>query len=127
MDEPPATCSETVSPDGYPFRPNVTPAVPHPRWSQRTEKVILSGDERRTLLDNGYASVPDLYKGEGDVMGSTAERLVALHTSATKSPTTTPPSDSAAAELGPICSTPAAIRRHDHPRALISAGRKGLR
>ena len=58
----PATLWETLAPDEYPFESNVNPAVPHPRWSQATERVIDTGDRIRTQPYNGYASfVAKLY------------------------------------------------------------------
>jgi methionine sulfoxide reductase catalytic subunit len=50
----PATLWETLSPKEYPFESNVNPAVPHPRWSQATERMIDSGDRVRTQPYNGY-------------------------------------------------------------------------
>jgi sulfoxide reductase catalytic subunit YedY len=41
----------------------VNPAIPHPRWSQATEKMIGTGEKRPTLLYNGYGEfVAGLYK-----------------------------------------------------------------
>jgi sulfoxide reductase catalytic subunit YedY len=41
---------------------NVDPAVPHPRWSQATEKLIDTGARRPTLPYNGYGEwVAKLY------------------------------------------------------------------
>jgi sulfoxide reductase catalytic subunit YedY len=58
----PKTFWETLASDEYPFESNVNPAVPHPRWSQATEKVIDTGDRVRTQLYNGYGShVAKLY------------------------------------------------------------------
>jgi len=48
----------------YGFWANVNPAVPHPRWSQATERVLGTGQRVPTQLFNGYgAYVADLYKG----------------------------------------------------------------
>jgi len=50
----------------YGFYANVNPNVPHPRWSQATERVIGSGffEQRKpTLMFNGYAEVASLYQG----------------------------------------------------------------
>jgi sulfoxide reductase catalytic subunit YedY len=59
----PATLWESLAPDEYPFESNVNPAVPHPRWSQATERLIDSGDRVRTQVYNGYAKqVASLYK-----------------------------------------------------------------
>ncbi|OGO04643.1 MAG: mononuclear molybdenum enzyme YedY [Chloroflexi bacterium RBG_13_56_8] len=38
----------------YGFYANVNPKVPHPRWSQTTERRIDDGGRRETLLFNGY-------------------------------------------------------------------------
>lgn len=51
----PATFWNTVAGHEYDFWANVNPKVPHPRWSQATERVIGSGERRPTLLYNGYA------------------------------------------------------------------------
>lgn len=41
---------------------NVDPKVPHPRWSQATEKMIDTGERRPTLPYNGYGEwVAGLY------------------------------------------------------------------
>lgn len=53
-----------ASPDEYGFYANVNPDVPHPRWSQATERRIGEYQRRRTLLFNGYGEeVAPLYKG----------------------------------------------------------------
>jgi sulfoxide reductase catalytic subunit YedY len=58
-----------AAPSEYGFYANVNPEVPHPRWSQATERRI--GQTRRidTLLFNGYTDevahlYPDLSKRE---------------------------------------------------------------
>jgi methionine sulfoxide reductase catalytic subunit len=62
-DRQPKTLWETLSPEEYPFESNVNPAVPHPRWSQATERQVDTGDRIRTLPLNGYAAqVAGLYK-----------------------------------------------------------------
>jgi len=63
-DEPPATWN-IQAPYEYGFYSNVNPNVPHPRWSQATERRIGEGLVRRkTLLFNGYADqVAHLYQG----------------------------------------------------------------
>lgn len=59
----PATFWNTVAPHEYDFQANVDPAVPHPRWSQATERLLGTGERRPTLLYNGYAAqVAHLYK-----------------------------------------------------------------
>ncbi len=61
-DEQPATFWNTISPHEYDFAANVNPAVPHPRWSQRTERMLGSGEVRPTQLYNGYGEwVAKLY------------------------------------------------------------------
>jgi methionine sulfoxide reductase catalytic subunit len=51
----PATLWETLNPTEYPFEANVNPQVPHPRWSQATERDLATGDRIPTLPYNGYA------------------------------------------------------------------------
>lgn len=65
-DKQPKTLWETLSPEEYPFESNVDPGVPHPRWSQATERQVDTGDRIRTLPLNGYAAqVGELYKKKG--------------------------------------------------------------
>jgi len=62
-DEPPTTWN-IQAPDEYGFYSNVNPNVPHPRWSQATERRIGEYARRDTLLFNGYAEqVAHLYQG----------------------------------------------------------------
>ena len=59
----PATFWNTMMPHEYDFWANVDPAVPHPRWSQESERDIETWDWHRTLPFNGYAPwVARLYK-----------------------------------------------------------------
>lgn len=51
----PKTFWETLIPREYPFESNVDPEVPHPRWSQATERMIDTGDRVKTKKYNGYA------------------------------------------------------------------------
>lgn len=44
----------TLAPDEYDFLANVNPEVPHPRWSQATEKMIGTDEIRPTMKYNGY-------------------------------------------------------------------------
>jgi sulfoxide reductase catalytic subunit YedY len=62
-DKQPVNFWQTIQASEYGFWANVNPEVPHPRWSQATERV-LGGDERvPTLLFNGYGEyVAGLYK-----------------------------------------------------------------
>lgn len=58
----PKTFWETLAADEYPFESNVNPKVPHPRWSQATERMIDTGERVRTQMFNGYADqVASLY------------------------------------------------------------------
>ena len=72
LEQPPLTSWARAAPQEYGFYANVNPDVPHPRWSQATERRI--GDEgalggllarrRPTLPFNGYAEqVASLYAG----------------------------------------------------------------
>ncbi|MFN2531610.1 MAG: protein-methionine-sulfoxide reductase catalytic subunit MsrP [Pyrinomonadaceae bacterium] len=61
--EPPTTWN-IQSPNEYGFYSNVNPNVPHPRWSQASERRIGEFSKRSTLLFNGYAEqVAHLYDG----------------------------------------------------------------
>ncbi|HEX5708344.1 MAG TPA: protein-methionine-sulfoxide reductase catalytic subunit MsrP, partial [Pyrinomonadaceae bacterium] len=61
--QPPATWNLAAS-DEYGFYSNVNPEVPHPRWSQATERRIGEWGRRPTLLFNGYAEeVAHMYAG----------------------------------------------------------------
>jgi len=64
----PETFWETVNPGEYGFWANVNPEVPHPRWSQATEKPLDGSERVPTLLYNGYGEqVAGLYTGmEGE-------------------------------------------------------------
>lgn len=61
---PPRTTWNVAAPSEYGFYANVNPAVPHPRWSQATERRIGELKRRPTLPFNGYADeVASLYRG----------------------------------------------------------------
>ena len=63
-DKRPKTFWETMSPDEYGFWANVNPDVPHPRWSQATERVLGTSQRVPTKIFNGYAEyVAGIYKG----------------------------------------------------------------
>jgi methionine sulfoxide reductase catalytic subunit len=68
-DKQPRTAWNEAAPEEYGFFSNVNPDVPHPRWSQATERRIgeeggLLAKRRKTLLFNGYeAQVGQLYTG----------------------------------------------------------------
>lgn len=65
--EQPATFWNELVPNEYGFEANVNPDVPHPRWSQATERLIgpgpaLAWERVPTLPYNGYGDyVADLY------------------------------------------------------------------
>ena len=60
----PRTFWDTVAGNEYGFWANVNPDVPHPRWRQSYERMIDTGEYRRTVLFNGYAEqVAHLYQG----------------------------------------------------------------
>src|SRR5579859_5991823 len=64
VDVQPTSLWMTAAPDEYGFYANVNPDVPHPRWSQATERRIGEITRRKTLLFNGYgAQVASLYEG----------------------------------------------------------------
>ncbi len=51
----------------YGFWANVNPEVPHPRWSQATERVLHTGERVPTLIYNGYGEqVAYMYAGLED-------------------------------------------------------------
>ncbi|TCT13684.1 sulfoxide reductase catalytic subunit YedY [Tepidamorphus gemmatus] len=65
-EERPKTFWETIQPAEYGFWANVNPEVPHPRWSQATEKILGTGERVPTVIYNGYgALVADLYRNMG--------------------------------------------------------------
>ena len=60
--ERPVTFWEKLQSSEYGFWANVNPAVPHPRWSQATERVLGMDGRRPTLIWNGYGDyVAHLY------------------------------------------------------------------
>jgi len=63
-DKRPRSYWEALQSSEYGFWANVNPQVPHPRWSQATERVLGTDERRPTLMWNGYGEfVADLYKG----------------------------------------------------------------
>jgi sulfoxide reductase catalytic subunit YedY len=63
-DERPVTFWEAIQPAEYGFWANVNPEVPHPRWSQATERVLGSDERVPTQRFNGYGEyVAHLYRG----------------------------------------------------------------
>ncbi len=67
VEKQPRTFWHDLAPHEYGFFSNVNPEVPHPRWSQATERVIDTGERIPTRLYNGYAEfVAHLYpRGSG--------------------------------------------------------------
>jgi sulfoxide reductase catalytic subunit YedY len=68
LDQQPATYWNIISPNEYKFEANVEPEVPHPRWSQASERIVGSGtnpfnwERQPTLIYNGYGDyVASLY------------------------------------------------------------------
>ncbi|MEH3146751.1 MAG: protein-methionine-sulfoxide reductase catalytic subunit MsrP [Methylobacterium frigidaeris] len=62
--ERPKTFWEGLQASEYGFWANVNPAVPHPRWSQASERVLGTDERIPTRIFNGYGEqVADLYKG----------------------------------------------------------------
>lgn len=66
LKRPPVTSWNKFAPTEYGFYANVNPAVPHPRWSQNSERQLASGlftPRRQTELFNGYGEqVAYLYR-----------------------------------------------------------------
>jgi methionine sulfoxide reductase catalytic subunit len=61
--EQPATFWNTLQPQEYAFEANVEPDVPHPRWSQRRERMLGSDEIFDTVVYNGYGEyVAGLYR-----------------------------------------------------------------
>ena len=65
-DKQPPTFWNDLQPGEYSFLSNVNPKVPHPRWSQASERLIGQNDRRvPTQPFNGYAEwVGDMYPNE---------------------------------------------------------------
>ncbi len=64
VEEKPNTLWNSIAPREYGFYSNVNPEVPHPRWSQATERRIGEDRRRETLMFNGYeGQVSSLYAG----------------------------------------------------------------
>lgn len=63
-DKQPVNTWQQIQPGEYGFWANVNPEVPHPRWSQATERLLGSGERVPTQIYNGYgAQVAGLYTG----------------------------------------------------------------
>jgi methionine sulfoxide reductase catalytic subunit len=63
-EERPVNFWQALAASEYGFWANVNPEVPHPRWSQATERVLGTDERVPTQLFNGYAEwVAGLYEG----------------------------------------------------------------
>ena len=63
-DQRPKSFWEAIQPQEYGFWANVNPEVPHPRWSQATERVLGTNERVPTRIFNGYGEfVAGLYEG----------------------------------------------------------------
>ncbi len=69
-DKRPVGFWEKLQASEYGFWANVNPEVPHPRWSQATERLLGSDKRVRTRIYNGYGEfVASLYEGlEGEIL-----------------------------------------------------------
>ena len=64
VEKQPVTAWMQAAPHEYGFYANVNPAVDHPRWSQKRERIIGSYRRRQTDPFNGYGEeVAKLYAG----------------------------------------------------------------
>ena len=63
-DKQPINSWQQTIPNEYGFWANVNPAVPHPRWSQASERLLGSDERVPTKIYNGYGEfVAGLYAG----------------------------------------------------------------
>ena len=63
-DQRPVNFWQAIAASEYGFWANVNPAVPHPRWSQATERPLGGDGSVPTQLFNGYGEfVAELYRG----------------------------------------------------------------
>ncbi len=63
-DQRPTSFWEKIQPQEYGFWANVNPEVPHPRWSQASERVLGTNEGVPTRIFNGYGEfVAGLYEG----------------------------------------------------------------
>ncbi len=69
-DKRPVGFWEKIQASEYGFWANVNPEVPHPRWSQATERLLGSDKRVKTKIYNGYGEfVASLYQGmEGEIL-----------------------------------------------------------
>ena len=65
-DKRPVSFWEQLAPNEYGFWANVNPGIPHPRWPQRTERLLGTGQHVPTQMFNGYGEqVGDMYAALG--------------------------------------------------------------
>ncbi len=63
-EERPKSFWEQIAASEYGFWANVNPEVPHPRWSQASERILHTNERVPTILFNGYGEqVAGLYEG----------------------------------------------------------------
>lgn len=69
-DQRPVSFWEEINAAEYGFWANVNPEVPHPRWSQASERILHTREEVPTVIFNGYGEqVAGLYAGmEGEAL-----------------------------------------------------------
>jgi len=72
-DTQPLSFWENLNANEYGFWANVNPEVPHPRWTQATERPIDADERIPTQLFNGYAA--ELEGVYGDLPNSVGERF----------------------------------------------------
>ena len=64
VEERPVNFWQEINSSEYGFWANVNPQVPHPRWSQASERDITTNKSIPTQLFNGYGEyVADMYSG----------------------------------------------------------------
>ena len=69
-DKQPVSFWEKLQRNEYGFWANVNPKVPHPRWSQATEKLLGTSERIPTQIYNGYGEyVAQLYTGMEKTLG----------------------------------------------------------
>ena len=56
VEQRPTTFWEAIQPQEYGFWANVNPAVPHPRWSQATERLLGTDERVPSVIYNGYGA-----------------------------------------------------------------------
>jgi len=65
-DQRPVSFWEQLAGNEYGFWANVNPGIPHPRWPQRTERLLGTGQRVPTQIFNGYREqVEHLYANLG--------------------------------------------------------------